>query len=130
MEYFDLALNYNYERSIIRDLMKGKDVEMYTLDDYYDHCFTESLSNRIKRLGIDEIPEDGTLLLRILNTEDERIEDRIDFLLKLSKVLKEMNRYSDAKDILRYTEEIIKTSQLSPTDNEHFTVVLKNYRNL
>lgn len=131
MEYYNLGLNYNYERNIIKDLERGKDIEPYTLEDYYDHCFSEQTLKRIERLDIESIPEDGSLLMKVIKeSENERIEVKLEFLLKLSKVLKEMDRRKDAKELLRYIEEIIKTSNLSSTDNEHFTVVLKNYKNL
>ncbi len=130
MEYYDIALNFNYERSIIKELDRGKNVPIYTLDDYYDHCFSEKTLQRIKELDIESLPEDGSLLMKIIDDNNERIEDKLDFLLKLSKVLKEMERNKDALDVLKYIEEIIKTSSLSPTDNEHFTVVLRNYRKL
>ena len=131
MEYYNLGLNYNYERGIIKDLERGKDIEPYGLEDYYDHCFSEQTLKRIESLKIESIPEDGSLLIRLIKeVEHERIEDKLEFLLKLSKVLKEMNRNKDAKELLSYIEEIIKSSNLSSTDNEHFTVVLKNYKNL
>ena len=131
MEYYNLGLNFNYERGIIKDLERGKDVEPYSLDDYYDHCFSEQTLKRIDRLDIDSIPEDGSLLIKIINEDEhERIGDKLEFLLKLAKVLKEMDRKKDAKELLKYIEEVIKTSNLSSTDNEHFTVVLKNYKNL
>jgi hypothetical protein len=41
-----------------------------------------------------------------------------------------MERNKDALDLLKYIEELIKNTDLSPTDNEHFTLVLKNYRKL
>jgi tetratricopeptide (TPR) repeat protein len=53
MEYYNLGLNFNYERGIIKDLERGKDVEPYSLDDYYDHCFSEQTLKRIERLDID-----------------------------------------------------------------------------
>ena len=131
MQYYNLALNYNHERNIIKDLERGKDIEPYTLDDYYDHCFTVNTLRRIESLDIDSIPEDGSLMIKIINDSiNERIEDKLDYLLKLSKVLKEMNRNKDAKELLKYIEQIIDESKLSPTDTEHFTLVLKNYRNL
>ena len=131
MEYYDLALNFNYEKNIIKDIERGKDIPMYTLNDYYDHCFTESTLRRIEALTIDSYEEDGSLLINIINSmNNERIEDQLNFLLKVSKVLKEMERNKDALDLLKYIEELIKNTDLSPTDNEHFTLVLKNYRKL
>ena len=131
MEYYDLALNFNYERDIIKDLERGKDVPSYTLDDFYSHCFNETTLNKINQLEIDKYPEDGSLLINIIHKiSDDRVEEQINFMLKVSKVLKEMNRRKDAKDLLKYIEDVIKTTELSATDNEHFTVVLKNYRNL
>ena len=131
MEYYDLALNFNYERDIIKDLERGKDVPSYTLDDFYSHCFNETTLNKINELEIDKYPEDGSLLINIIHKiSDDRVEEQINFMLKVSKVLKEMNRRKDAKELLKYIEDVIKTTELSATDNEHFTVVLKNYRNL
>jgi hypothetical protein len=131
MQTFDMPLNFNYERKVIEELEKGIKREPYKLNDYYNHCFTENTLNRIKKLDIDSHLEDGSLLIDIMrDNTDERLEDKINYLLRLGKVLVELDRRNDASDLFKYLDELIKCSELSLADSQKFTYTLKNYRNL
>ena len=130
MEENGLALNFCYERNILHALINGKDVQPYILDNYYDHTFSEKELDKIMDLDIDSIDE-GEVIEYVKSIEyGESLEEMIDYLLTLYKVLKEMDRRVDAKDLLMYLEDIIKSPELSEYDKNNFTQVLKNYRNL
>ena len=130
MEENGLPLNFRYERNIISALMNGKEVYPYMVSDYYSHTFSDKDMDRIIDLDIESIGE-GEVIEYVKEEEyDEPLEDMIDYLLTLYKVLKEMDRTSDAKDLLIYLEDIIKSPKLSESDKNNFTQVLKNYRNL
>ena len=130
MEENGLALNFCYERNILHALINGKDVQPYILDNYYDHTFSEKELDKIMDLDIDSIDE-GEVIEYVKSIEyGESLEEMIDYLLTLYKVLKEMDRRVDAKDLLMYLEDIIKSPELSEYDKNNFKQVLKNYRNL
>ena len=130
MEETDLALNYCYERNILHALMNGKEVTPYTLDNYYDHCYTEEEINRIFALDIDSYQQGELIDIIKDQMYDESLEERIDYLLRLYKVLREMERRTDAKDLLIYIQELINKPEISQSDKNNFTLVLKNYRTL
>ena len=129
-EGLDLGLNYCYERNIISKLMHGKEVMPYFLEDYYKHTFSEKMLECIRDLDIENKPK-GEVVEDIKEFQyGNNINDMIEYLLTMYKVLKEMDRRDEARELSKYLDQELDSPELSDNQRNNFTQVLKNYRQL
>ena len=130
MEETNLALIFRNERNILHNLMNGRKAEPYSIYNYYSHCYSDEEVKKLLNIDIESY-EDGELKDVIFDYDlGDNLVDKIEFLLTVYKVVKEMNRIQDAKDLLFFLRLMIKTGDITEKERDSFTVVLENYRHL
>ena len=130
-EIYEVDYEYKCEKDIIIKCKNGKEVRIYSIDDYIDFNFTleeRQIRNRINNLK--SISKDFVALLLEDVKNNDNYEDVIKYLKIIIKVLISDNNLNDAKIVYNYTIEYINNLKVLNNKKDEFTLSLKNYRNL
>lgn len=126
---YDHEETMNIEKDKIKELSKGNNTNLYTIDDF---CKYISLPDD-KALDLLSYEDRDSLynkILTMVNTFASNNKEKIQYLLLFSKKLKEIKEKDILDKVLNKVEDTLNESDINPTDYENYRLLLKNYRKL
>ncbi len=130
-DFFDVPNTYRNEEEIIRKLAEGEEVEMYSLENYYDFCPTSDEMD----YETDLFDFDYAFSLDVVKNELKKFnspEEKLAYMLTVIKILIK-NNYDKQRDVLgmcNYAEKFVDASNLTDMQKDLYNFKIKNYKKI
>ncbi len=132
-DYNQVEVGYENERQIIDECESHKSTESYTMDDFIDFAMSEDeidISDSLDEYRF-EYEDDyiEALLIHVKNSEGSA-KDKISYLLSVIKIIKIQDEKVNINRVYAYIDELLHDPLLSKSDQQQFTLAMKNYKKI
>ena len=108
-ELNDVNVSLSYEKNIINGLYLGYEIPIFGLDTYIDYSL-----NKEEEMLEEEIKKDDNIrsIVKRKLLKDNNVNEKIDYLLSVVKVLYRLDKVDDAFELLQFIDSLLSDKDI------------------